>query len=292
MNIKHIGGFVDHLLGLKQLSRDRVMAARKMLVKKAQIPKGLTAIEVIAVAQRQSQISRKNLLLQIVRSPKYRRQVMPALIRSEVLGTVEQVLDLVLSKKKTKRLDIVTKEFLSPDIFLNLSKKDRNRVVAANHKEITETFLETSFYKDEQYAIKVLLALPQSSLTKFLDGFFNVSEDARIFESKYISESETVRLINNLNDRRLKKILEIPENFLLICNAGKLNPEFIYRLFNITDLKSINRFFEYGMANQIQAASRQPKIKPMSSRAAAQILIEIVHQTKKTLRINQNVQPA
>jgi len=278
MNIKHIGGFVDHLLDLKQLSRERIIKARKMLVKKAQIPKGLTAIEVIAVAQRQGEISKKNLLFQIVRSPKYRSQVLPSLIRSEVLGTVEQVLDLVLSKKKTKRLDIVTKEFLSPDIFLNLSKKDRNRVVAANHEEITKVFLEVSFYKDEQFAIKVLLALPQSSLTKFLDGFFNVSEDTRIFESKYISESETVRLINNVNDRRLKKILELRENFLLIANAGRFNPEFIYRLFSVADLESINRFFEYGMASEIEADSSQPKIKPLASRTAAEIIIEIVQQ--------------
>lgn len=278
MNIKFIGGFVDHLLDLKQLSRERIIKARKMLAQKAQIPKGLTVIEVIAVARRQGEVSKKNLLFQIVRSPRYRSLVLPALIRSEVLGTVEEVLNLVLSKKKTKRLDIVTKEYLSPDIFLNLSKKDRNRVVAANHREITKTFSEVSFYKDEQFAIKVLLALPQSSLTKFLDGFFNVSEDARIFESKYISESETVRLINNLNDRRLKKILELPENFLLIANAGKFDPEFICRLFRVADLDSINRFFELGMAAEIEAASNQPKIKPLSSRTAAEIIIEIVQQ--------------
>jgi hypothetical protein len=287
MNYKLIA-IEKQLLSNKKESLKRVEAARKQLVKKGHIPNDLTVAEVIKVAKRLSVTAQKNLLRQLLRNSKYRKEAIPLLIRSKALGSIEHVLKL--ANQKTKGLSLITQEFLSPDIFLNLYKKDQKKIVAANHKEISESFLYRYFLNDEQHAIKLLLELKPAELAKVMDGLFILDEDYRVFESKYLSETDTLGLIKNLNDRRLQKVLQIRESFLLIVYAGRHDLKLITKLFDLAEPRSIQNLFNFCLASEIEKrATHSPRKKKLTDEAAHKMVIEIVFQAHKNRNLSNPV---
>lgn len=273
MNIKLLSGITRQLGILKKDSLKRVTVSRKMLIKQGQIANDLTTAEVIKVARRQSRMAQKNLLRQLLQNARYRREVLPALIRSKVLGSIEEVLNLV--SQRSRGLSLITQEFLSPDIFLKLSKQDQKQVVAANSKEVSENFLYRYLLNDEQLAIKILLELHHAGLAKIFDALFSVSEDARVFESKYLTEGETLKLIAKLNERRLQKILEIRENFLLIAYAARYQVGLLVELFETAKPYSIQNFFNYCLENENEKNSSRPRVKRMTIPEAQKIIREL-----------------
>ena len=191
-------------------------------------------------------------------------------------------------KYKKKEYPIVRAQAVL--ILLNLYKKDQKKIVAANHQEISESFLYRYFLNDEQHAIKLLLELKPAELAKVMDGLFILDEDYRVFESKYLSEADTLELIKNLNDRRLQKVLQIRESFLLIAYAGRHDLKLITKLFDIAEPRSIQNLFNFCLASEIEKrATHSPRKKKLTDEAAHKMVIEIVFQAHKNRNLSNPV---
>jgi hypothetical protein len=235
---------------------------------------------VISLSKGLSRKVKKNLLILMLKSDRYQKEILPTVIRSGVLGRTEEILNFVPndSSKMAKLAQI----FLSPDLFLKQNKSNQKKIVEASlplesdakakklRKKLEDNnFLRKLLDEDEQNAIKILISAPQRGFDMMIDGVLRYDRDYQIFESKYISDQEVIKIAERLNERRLNKVLSAPMNFLLISHAARLDLQTIFRLFEISDSKTIQRFVDYCL----KPGTRYDGVRRITARQALEVIM-------------------